>query len=394
MNSQNSAAETQQAMETFFNEPVLIVGGRQLSGWDSIRVTRGIHRMPSDFTFSMTERYPGEADFIVQPGEPCEVRLGADVVLTGYVDRYIPAFDANTHTVTLMGRGKCCDLVDCSALWKNFQIVHAHVLDIAKKLAEPYGIKASNLSGDKGPLIKQYNINPGESVYNVIESVCRFAALMLYEGTDGNLILTRAGLTGLDSYALNEKSGSPRRAASGFSQGVNVQNASIEYSMDQRYSEYDCALQSAAVLGDVGRGGFLESRAFDLGVKRTRRKRMFVESGAPGQEVTDRRVWWERQHRFGQSFQLHITTDSWRDKKGQLYEPNTLVDISLPALKCNKANWGITDWLISEVTYKLDQAGGTTCELLIMPQEVALPEPLVLQPQFTDVPPNAGLNTK
>ncbi|WP_422449499.1 phage baseplate assembly protein, partial [Thermoanaerobacterium sp. DL9XJH110] len=40
-------------------ELILTVGGRELSGWTEVRVTRGIERCPSDFQIGMTERFPG-----------------------------------------------------------------------------------------------------------------------------------------------------------------------------------------------------------------------------------------------------------------------------------------------------------------------------------------------
>jgi hypothetical protein len=61
-------------------------------------------------------------------------------VITGYVDRVIGTLDARQHSVTVTGRSKCQDLVDCSAEWPGGQIVGSSVLEIARKLAEPYGI--------------------------------------------------------------------------------------------------------------------------------------------------------------------------------------------------------------------------------------------------------------
>lgn len=351
----------------------LLVRNRAISGWDTIRVTRGVERMPSDFTLTMTERYPGELDFITQPGDTCQVEISGDLVITGYVDRVIPEIGPGRHIVTVMGRGKCCDLVDCSAEWPGYQISATNALDIAEKLAEPYGISAVNLS-DAGPRIPQFNLNPGETAYSVIEKVCRFAALLVHEGTDGNLILSRIGA---------------KQAASGFKEGVNVQSAKAPRTMDERYSEYDCMIQSIATLQDVGRGGFVQAKAYDKGVPRHRKLLLITESGAAGQEITRLRVQWENARRYGRSRAVHLVTDSWRDSAGNLYEPNMLVDLSLPTLKLD----GVT-WVIGEVTYQLDETEGTTCELEIMPQEAFLPQPQLLQPLTPDVPANAGLNTK
>lgn len=349
---------------------ILIVGGRSLSGWDRLRVTRGVERMPSDFMLTMTERYSGELDFIVQPGDPCLVQLDTDLVVTGYVDRVVPEIQDKTHTIAVTGRGKCADLVDCSGIWPGYQISATNALDIALKLGKPYGITATNLS-DAGPRIPQFNLNPGETAYSVIERVCRFAALLVYEGADGNIILSRIG---------------SKKAASGFTEGVNVQSASLARSMDQRYSEYDCMLQSVAIHQDVGRGSFMKSKAFDKNVSRYRNMLIIAESGAAGQEITIKRVQWEMARRFGRSFSLRLVTDGWRDSAGHLYEPNMLVDLSLPTLKCD----GVT-WVISEVNYLLDETSGNTCEMTIMPQEAFLPQPQLLQPIMPDVPANVGV---
>ena len=78
-----------------------------MSCWPTIHVTRGIERMPSDFKVEMTELYPDEANaFVVTPGDPCVVRLGGDVAVTGCVDRYAPEIDSRQHAITIMGRSK------------------------------------------------------------------------------------------------------------------------------------------------------------------------------------------------------------------------------------------------------------------------------------------------
>lgn len=342
----------------------LKAGGLDISGWNSIRVTRGVERMPSDFTLSMTERYPGELDFMVKPGDTCQVLLGKDLVVSGYIDRYALTIENGRHIIDVIGRGRCADIVDCAATWPGMQISATNALDVAQKLAKPYSITAKNIS-DAGPRIPLFPLTLGETAYSVIEKVCRFAALLVYEDVDGNIVLSRVGSS---------------RAASGFKQGVNVQSATLTYSMDQRYSEYDCGMSSMASLADMGDAWMLRYKAKDNGVPRFRNKVLTVEVGSAGIEVTKQRAEWERARRFGRSFQLNLVTDSWRDSAGDLYTPNSLIDLSLPLLKCD----GVT-WVISEVTYKLDDSSGTTCELTIMPKEAFSVEPQLLQPLNADV---------
>ena len=124
----------------------LKVNSLNISGWDSIRVSRGIERCPSDFDILMTERYPGEAEaLVVQPGDACQVMLGDDLVITGYIDRVIFSLSAGKHDIRVIGRGKCADLVDCAAQWPGGQILSLFgAADCAKasQIQQPYGISA------------------------------------------------------------------------------------------------------------------------------------------------------------------------------------------------------------------------------------------------------------
>lgn len=59
------------------DELILTAGGKRISGWDSVRVTRGIERLPSDFDLSLMDYYPGNDEKqLVLPGDSCTVHLG------------------------------------------------------------------------------------------------------------------------------------------------------------------------------------------------------------------------------------------------------------------------------------------------------------------------------
>ena len=326
----------------------LLLSEQSVSGWNSVRVTRGIERCPSDFDIEMTERYPGElSSLMVKPGDTCQVKLGNDVVITGYVDKVTPSISANQHTIRVAGRGKCQDLVECSAEWDGGQISSQTVLATAIALAAPYLITV-NASCDVGAVIAQTNIQFGESPYEIIERLCRWRALLVYDQPDGSLLLSDVGTT---------------MAASGFQEGINIEKASLEYSIDGRFSEYWTSSQSADVFGDIGDAGYLHAVSTDPLVLRHRRHFFHCEASASGLNLLQKRADWEAKRRLGRSAKLSITTDSWRDSAGVLYTPNTLVPLNIPSLR--KVN---VSWLITEVSYKRNQ-NGTTCDLVIMPEQ-------------------------
>lgn len=347
---------------------ILIVNDQKISGWTDIRVTRGIERCPNDFDIRLTDLFPGEANaVVVQAGDTCELRMGKDLVLTGFVDHFSPSFDAKARAIAVAGRGKCQDLVDCAAIWPNSQISNSDVLATAQKLAEPYGIQVVVATGqDVGKTIPIFNFGLGETAFGLIETMCRYRALLAYELPSGALFLTRV---------------SERRAASGLKEGVNVERAYAVFSQDQRFSEYVPFFNSVDHFSDVGKtdDNFLPA-IIDPGVKRFRRKFVHIEA-APGEgpEGMTARAVWERNRRMGRSFQVRVETDSWRDASGKLYEPNTIINVDLPSLKV-----AAQDLLIAEVTYRRDESG-THADLLLMPPSAFDVEPPSYIDQWRDV---------
>lgn len=350
---------------------ILNVGGQNISGWTDIAVTRGIECLPSHFNIGITEKYPNNVTQVsVSPGNMCKVFLGKDLVITGYVDRYMPSYGPNDHTVRVTGRGKCQDLVDCSAEYPNNEIANVTALALAQKLASPYGITVTALAAAAtDTIISKYDLMWGETAYDVLERACRYVQLLAYDGTDGNLILAQVGTA---------------TAASGLTEGQNVRSASAVFSADQRYSDYVVRLMSISSLLELGNGGDILETLNDKGVGRHRLRYIIAENGGNYINVAKARGIWEMNRRLGRSQQVRVTTDSWRDSAGALWTPNSLVPLSLPSLKITNQNW-----LIGEVTYRL-YAGGTSADLTLMPPTAFQPQPIALIPYLPELLPQAG----
>lgn len=346
----------------------LKVNGTSLSGWTSVRVTRGVERMPSDFDISLTERFPDDASIVVaQPGDKCEVLLGGDVVITGYVNRFVASIDKGSHTIRISGRSKSQDLIDCSAEWASGQISGSNALQVAQKLATPYGISVT-ATADPGKVIPQFNLIIGESPFDIIERVCRYAGLLAYDRPDGSVVLAQTG---------------SKKAASGFAQGQNAEVASFQWSDDQQFSEYDVFGLSMNTMFDAGALNTPLAKVADPNMKRHRLKYFVAESGSAGHDLSVKRAYWEAARRIGRAWRLTIRTDSWRDKAGKLWEPNTLAPVTFPILRLRA-----TELCIGDVTYRRDEKG-TGAELVMMLPDAFLPQPVNLLPILRDaVPPS------
>ena len=346
---------------------VLKIGGQTFTGWTEIEVERGIERMPNTFKISATEDNPvsrGAAG--IQKGSACTVSLGSDLVLTGSVNIVAPAIGPGQHALTIQGRGKCQDLTDCSAEWPNCQISGSNALEIAQKLAKPYGITVKNL-GPAGPTVPQFNINVAETPAEILELITRHAQLLYYEAPDGNLILAQAGTV---------------KAASGFAEGQNIQAGSAVYSDAEQYSDYTVSLlsvNSSPLL--VDNDSLYYANVKNPNVTR-HRKLVTVAEGVPGgQELAQKRAVWDMNRRAGRGRAIRVTADSWRDKAGKLWEPNTLAPVTSPRLRAKEPGL-----CIASVIYRLGE-GGKTSEVMLMPKEAFLPEPILLQPVIFGLTP-------
>jgi prophage tail gpP-like protein len=356
------------------DDVILSVKGTRYAGWLSGRVTRGIELMPSNFMISMTERYPGQPSMLEpQPGDDCVVQIGKDSVLTGWIDRVMSSIDARGHHITILGRGRCCDLVDCSAFASNQQFLNRSILDIATAVCKPFGIKVlqrdpgtsvvknQQLTAD-GQIIPQLNVNLTVTPWQIIEEMARYASLIAYEMPDGNVMLAQPGTV---------------EAKSGFTQGANVQSASSMGSLDQRYSNVwalALAIDSTIQLHPGAPAGTSDANVIakeqDSTVPRYRPLVIISEQGWGAWDITARRAKWEIARRYGRSQAVTITADSWRDGEGKLWEVNTLAPLDIPAL-----HLGNKKWLISEVAFIFDPHRGKIAEVTMMPREAFLPQP-------------------
>lgn len=123
------------------NTVSLTVDGLDYSGWKSVEIAAGLEDQARSFTLSITWKWPGQNVAVpIRQGAKCHVRIGGDLVLTGWVFSSPIDYDDKQITTTITGRSLTADLVDCAAVNKPGQWNNQSVLTIVKALAGPYGI--------------------------------------------------------------------------------------------------------------------------------------------------------------------------------------------------------------------------------------------------------------
>ena len=338
----------------------LTVGNQVLTGWQRVSVTRPHAAIPASFDLEVTEKYPTGPSLNVQPGQPCTVKIGTDLVLTGYVDRYAASIAPGAHSIRISGRSKSEDLVDCSAVigdmsQQGFQQINGTTLAIIRKLGMPYGINVQSTAGE-GVTIPQFYILLGETPWEIIDRITRYSQMIVYDMPDGSIMLAEVGTTSM---------------ASGFSIGDNVEQGDVNFSMDGRFSEYEGHLTSVLTFGtEAGVNTPNIGKIIrDDGVPRFRKRYVISEQFIQDHDIVSERAVWEMNRNKGRSYQFNVTCDSWRDSAGKLWEVNKLAPIQASALKLDNASY-----IIASVTYQRDENGQHGI-LQLMPPEAFLTEP-------------------
>ncbi|GBQ53618.1 phage baseplate assembly protein [Komagataeibacter sucrofermentans] len=343
------------------NQLRLLVNGRSYSGWLEQRVSCGVERMPRDFEVTATDRSPlTPSSITVEPGAEMRILLGDDPVITGYVDRVRPKISSGAHTLVISGRGCGQDLVDCSAILPGMAIGGSELQadGIIRPLAAKFGIDVT-VQGDisLAGAVPQFNINLGETPWDIIDRVTRWAGILCYEGADGNLVLSRVGQNAM---------------ASGVVEGVNLQDADATFSMDGRFSDYFAFVQSVDQFSQIGTQGDV-GHVQDMTVPRYRPRAIISEQTQNGQPIAMQRLNWEKARRIGQSQAVEVIVDSWRDSAGTLWTPNYRLPVHIPSLKIVNQTL-----VIGDVEFSRGE-DGTHAHMILMPPEAYEPEPNVLQ---------------
>lgn len=349
------------------DELTATVGGRRLSGWKSATITVSLEQFPSSFSLSAADPYPDNPRAIpMSPGDRVTLRIGRDLVLTGWVDRLNMAMQGPTmHEIVIQGRGLCQDLVDCSADLTHAQLIGGQLsgvsfFDLAQKLALPYAVPVQLVGTDPGPVIPSFGVALGETPYEIIDRVAHYARFITYEGPDGSLVLDKIGTEAM---------------ASGIEQGRNVERADVSLALDQRYSDILVVYNPLARFAELSSVSNQRAAANDPTMPRRRLRIIVSPQITPTFDYGKALADWEMARRIGRSQAVTATVPGWRDSAGTLWRLNRMVPVDLPALKLPGKQ---KSWLIGTLTFTKSPMG-THTTLTVMPPDGFSPAPTPLQ---------------
>jgi prophage tail gpP-like protein len=328
----------------------LLAGGRSHAGWESVRVTRSMEHGAGSFSLAVSERWPGlSVDRQVRPGESCEITIGGETVITGYVDEVEASIDSSSHTVSVAGRDSTADLIDCSAVRKSGQWRGLRIEQIAAELAAPFGVRV-RADVNTGQALTSFALQEGETVFEAITRAARIRALLVISDGTGGLLITRAGNA---------------RVATPLELGVNLLRCSVTADWKDRYRDY--LLKGQAPGSDYFNGSaaaHVAAAASDGGM--TRYRPLLITADSPDIGATlQQRAQWEVNIRAARSLTVKATVQGWRHPGG-VWAPNALVNVLAEPLHLHaelllvSAEFGLSDTEGSTTTLTLTRADAYT----------------------------------
>ncbi|RFB74326.1 MULTISPECIES: phage baseplate assembly protein [unclassified Herbaspirillum] len=339
------------------DDVTLTVNGYDYGGWTEVDINAGVERQARDFSLGITWEWPGSGATAVRirKNDRCEVRIGNDLVLTGYVFATPIEWDKKQIQLTVKGRSLTADLVDACPDDKPGQWRNQSIEKIVRALVAPYGIQVVN-EGRDATVVKDHTVKPGETVFESIDRLLTVSRLFSTDDGRGRLVMARPGSKGWAANALEL--------------GVNLLTGNAPLDFSSVFSEYVCKGQKSSSDDDEDNEASAEVSASAKDERMDRHRRLVIhESGQVSKELAQWRADWEREHRISKALEATYSVQGWRQSNGQLWLPNLMARLIDPIAGFDR------DMLIAEAGYHRSRQRGTLTTMKVAPPDGFEPEP-------------------
>lgn len=355
----------------------LDIGGQRYEGWTEVTVSHSIEQAASDFSLQLTDRWSANMEpRTIRRGAPCQLALAGQMLVRGYIERPQPGYDKDASRLSVSGRSKTGDLVDCSVNIEGGQFKGRSLAQIAVVLCKPFGIEVINQVPEANqPLTTDWQVEPGETAFESLERAARFVRCLLVPDPAGRLVICRAGTSVLPVHL---------RYAD------QIVEASAEYDDRDRFSEY-------LVMGDNAAGGAgfddldgpavtqVLGKAVDTGMSRYRPLVILAEDNLDAKKAAERADW-EMRRRRARANTVSVTLRGWTmPGTSTLWPLNHLLHITDPKLGLSNEQL-----LISAIRFSKSSSAGTRTALTLMPKEGFDVEPINVKKKTSAAPATGG----
>ncbi|EOA1531847.1 phage baseplate assembly protein [Salmonella enterica subsp. enterica serovar Braenderup] len=331
----------------------LFISGKIFSGWIGVSVRRSLEHLAGSFSLELM--LPGQpVPDGIDPGQPLKLQINGVTVITGYLDTVKHKLTATSNKITITGRDKTGDLVDCSAVFKGSQWHNRTLEQIARDLCKPFGIRVIWQVSDAmaAKPFATFTLQLSETVSDALTRAARHRGVLVTSNADGDLVFTQAGNQQTDTLEL----------------GKNLLDADFTDDWRNRYSEY-------LVKGHGGGGGHKgdakmaallaapKGTTDDKTITRYRPKVILADHKITADGAKQRAIREERRA-VAKSERFVAGVKGWFRENGALWDVNLLTRVIAPRVNVDRR-----DLLICQVEFTLNAKEGEVTRLTLAPRD-------------------------
>ncbi len=217
---------TESKIELYLNEHIFL-------GWTRLSVFRSLESMSGQFDLGIAIR-PEDDVSQIKPGSKIQLKMNGQTVITGYLDSLSQSISGESKEISVSGRDKTADLVDCSVIHQSYHFKNQTLQQIAEVICKPFGIKVVWQATEPGAneKINVWQVEPGETAFDTLSKAARHKGVLVTSNVDGDLVFTDPSDTVVGEFKLGE----------------NILELELQDDWTQRFSLY-------RVVGDAEQGG-------------------------------------------------------------------------------------------------------------------------------------------
>ena len=309
-------AETPGVVQTKGETPSVVIDGVVFDKWTEFTLTRCIDRMDTIELSAPFDPSDQQQVKILQPFtfKRLTVWSGVEFVLEGFVFNVLPKLNESSRTVEISGYSRPGVLNDCMPSSGEYPVswVNADLFTIAYQLCKPFTIPIV-ADDDVGPVWDEQSCNPGTSILSFLAKLAKERKVVIGNDELGKLTLRQSVKPGNPVTRLVESKPPLTRVMADFKPDSYFSHVTVLPTYSLGYGDDGPVTRENKHLKTVFR-----PYVFKAGDS--------VEASLP--DIADAKIG----RMFGEAISYRIEVNTWRDKNGDIWKPNTTITLNAPSV--------------------------------------------------------------
>ena len=336
----------QQGANATIDETTILINNTRFRFWDGVRITRSIDTMDTiEFGAPFDNDTPGFKEaFRPFSYQSIIATVGGTPIFTGTMLTPVPVIENNRKIISVSGYSLPGVLNDCTSPASAYPLEFnkQSLQEIVKTLVSPFGISV-DFVGDQGAIFERVASDPGKRVLSFIVELAKQRNLIVASTPDGKLIIWNSNNTG-----------SP---VANFEQGNSPVLSITPFFNPQNYYSHVTGIEPV-VVGLAG-SQFTVKNARLPGVIRPHTFNAPDTINSTIKSAVEAKTG----RMFGNMVSYSIRVNTWRDPAGNLWEPNTTVNLIAP----DAMIYNNYEFIIRSIEFETDSNTQTATLNVVLP---------------------------